>query len=265
VQVEVEVRVLDQPMHSGSASGVVPSSFRIVRQLLDRIEDSATGRVLVPETHLPEIPPKRVEQARQVAAFLGDTIWNEFPFTKGCKPMHTDNAELLLNKTWRPTLSVVGAAGMPSVQTAGNVLRTETVLKLSVRLPPLVDPPAAIAALKATLERDPPSGAHVVFDAEAPAPGWASPILADWLEASVQRASNTFYGKPALQVGEGGSIPFMGKLSAAFPKAQFVITGVLGPGSNAHGPNEFLHIQMGKNVTACVTHIVSDFNTVKSS
>jgi len=210
------------------------------------------------------IPPQRVEQAREVARFLGDHIWNEFPFTKGTKPMSGDNAELLLNKTWRPTLSVVGADGLPSVQTAGNVLRTETILKLSVRLPPQVDPAAATKALKTTLERDPPNGAKVTFEEEDPAPGWASPILAEWLESSVQRASEAFYKKPALQVGEGGSIPFMGKLSAAYPKAQFVITGVLGPGSNAHGPNEFLHVQMGKNVTSCVAHVVADFNAVKS-
>ena len=80
--------------------------------------------------------------------------------------------------------------------------------------------------------------------------------MAPWLEAAIDQASQTFFNKPAMYMGEGGSIPFMGMLGEKFPGAQFMITGVLGPHSNAHGPNEFLHIPMGKRVTACVSHVL---------
>jgi len=255
----LRVKVLDQAHHSGSASGIVPSSFRIARRLLDRIEDSETGKILVPELHV-EIPQPRIDQAVECAKSLGDSIWNEFPTTGKLKTMGTDNADKLLNKTWRPTLSVTGASGLPPANIAGNVLRTETELKLSLRLPPSCNSVAAIAAVKALLERDPPHDAQVTFTPDADGPGWASPILSPWLEDSIQKASNAFFKKPALQIGEGGSIPFMGMLGKQFPKAQFVITGVLGPSSNPHGPNEFLHLEMGKRVTACVSHVLADFS-----
>eukprot|EP01116_Phalansterium_solitarium_P000457 TRINITY_DN102_c0_g2_i1.p2 TRINITY_DN102_c0_g2~~TRINITY_DN102_c0_g2_i1.p2 ORF type:complete len:478 (-),score=207.75 TRINITY_DN102_c0_g2_i1:204-1637(-) len=259
----LRVKTVEQGVHSGSSSGVVPSSFRVARQLFDRLEDSKTGKMLVPELFV-DIPAPRIEQAKQAAQFLGDVIWNEFPLVKGSRPMGDDNTDRLLNKTWRPTLSVTGASGFPPAAVAGNVLRVETAFKLSIRLPPSADPARAGKAVKETLERDPPHGVQVVFEEETPMPGWASPILAPWLETSIQNASNAFWGKPAVQMGEGGSIPFMGLLGQQFPKAQFVITGVLGPGSNAHGPNEFLHLEMGKRVTACISQIVADFGVEKN-
>jgi acetylornithine deacetylase/succinyl-diaminopimelate desuccinylase-like protein len=96
----------------------------------------------------------------------------------------------------------------------------------------------------------------VEFKAEKGAAGWNAPELAPWLGAAAETASNTFFGKPAVYMGEGGTIPFMGMLGEKFPKAQFLITGVLGPGSNAHGPNEFLHIPTGKRLTACVASVL---------
>jgi acetylornithine deacetylase/succinyl-diaminopimelate desuccinylase-like protein len=143
------------------------------------------------------------------------------------------------------------------------VLRTESHFTLSIRLPPTVNSHKATAAVKALLEKDPPYGAKVEFVADEPANGWESPILADWLEKSITKQSNTFFGKPAVQMGEGGSIPFMGLLGEQFPKAQFVITGVLGPKSNAHGPNEFLHIEMFKSVTCIIAHVLNDFYVEK--
>jgi len=255
----LKVTVLREGLHSGAGSGVVPSSFRIVRHLLDRIEDSATGRILLPECWV-EIPQPRIEQAKQTAEVLGTAVLKTLPLAGSTRLVHDDLAELLLNRTWRPQLSVTGADGFPSAKVAGNVLRPYSAFKLSLRLPPTADPHNAITAVKTTLEKDPPHGAQVEFSAEEPDAGWSSPILANWLQASVDLASHTYYHKPPLQYGEGGSIPFMGMLGRLFPEAQFVVTGILGPSSNAHGPNEFLHIDMAIKLTCCITQLLVDFN-----
>jgi acetylornithine deacetylase/succinyl-diaminopimelate desuccinylase-like protein len=169
-----------------------------------------------------------------------------------------DTTELLLNRTWRPQLEVIGAAGLPAPEAAGNVLRPQTALKLSLRLPPTLDGGAAIAVLRELFTRNPPYGAAVTVTADQGATGWNSPPLASWLQASLARASRQFFGPDACLYGEGGTIPFMAMLGQRFPQAQFVITGVLGPHSNAHGPNEFLHLPTASRLTACVAAILAD-------
>lgn len=251
----LSVEILTEGVHSGAASGVVPSSFRILRQLLGRIEEAETGHILLPELHR-DIPEDRIHQASDAAAILGNTIYGEFPFVEGALPMGADPAELLLNKTWRPTLSVTGMDHIPSIADGGNVLRPRTSAKLSFRTPPHVDAEAAAAALKRALEADPPYGAKVHFDGEA-GPGWAAPPFAPWLARAIQDASRNAFGKDVAFIGEGGTIPFMGMLGRQFPEAQFLITGVLGPRSNAHGPNEFLDIEMGKKLTCCVSQVLA--------
>jgi acetylornithine deacetylase/succinyl-diaminopimelate desuccinylase-like protein len=250
------VEVLTEGVHSGDASGVVPSSFRIARQLLDRIDDAATGRVRSPAFHC-DIPVERVAQAKAAGAILGEMVYRRFPFAGETRPVTTDLAEAILDRTWRPALSVTGAEGLPPIASAGNVLRPRTALKLSLRLPPLVDGEAASRALKALLETDAPCGARVQFAAEQAATGWSAPPTAPWLAEALERASQRHYQRPAAMMGEGGTIPFMAMLGAKFPAAQFVITGVLGPQSNAHGPNEFLHIPSGKRLTACVAEVLA--------
>jgi len=249
--------VLTEGVHSGDASGIVPSSFRILRILLDRLEESSTGK-LIPKWLHAKIPAHRKAEARETARILRKTVYDQFPFVEGMRPISKDTTELLLNRWWRPTLSITGQAGMPDLVQGGNVLRPFTSLKLSIRLPPSLDARNLDRKLRKLLESDPPYGARVQFDAEKGASGWEAPKTAKWLADSVDRASKTFFGKPAVTWGEGGSIPFMGMLGERYPKAQFLITGVLGPHSNAHGPNEFLHIQTAKNVTACVAHVVAD-------
>jgi len=250
------VEVLTEGVHSGDASGVVPSSFRIARKLLDRIEDAATGRILGGEFHAP-IPAERVEQAARAAEILGDIVIHKYPFADGTQPMVADRADALLNRTWRPALSVTGADGLPSIANAGNVLRPQTSLKLSLRLPPPVDGELASRHLKQTLEADPPHGATVRFEGESGATGWNAPPTQAWLNRAIDEASLQFYGKPAAAMGEGGTIPFMAMLGKHFPDAQFLITGVLGPHANAHGPNEFLHVPYAKKLTACVAFVVA--------
>ncbi len=253
----LSVQVLEEGVHSGDASGVVPSSFRVLRQLLSRIEDETTGRIRL-ETLFAEIPGERLEQAKQAAAVLGSAVWDKFPFLDGMHPMHEELAELVLNRTWRPALSVTGVDGMPSLDSAGNVLRPHTAVKLSLRLPPTTDGNQAGETLKRTLLDNPPYGARIGFELEKAATGWNAPPLIPWLGSAIAQASKDFFGQPAVFMGEGGTIPFMGMLGEKFPGAQFMVTGVLGPHSNAHGPNEFLHIPTGKRVTSCVARVLAD-------
>ena len=253
----LRVDVLREGVHSGMASGIAASSMRIARSVLDRVEDSATGRIKLDALHV-TIPEDRMQQVKAAAATLGADVYRKLPLVDGMQPMDRDPVELLLNSTWRPTLSVTGADGIPSLPNAGNVLRPYTAFKLSFRLPPMVDPEKASAVVKETLEREPPYGAKVTFDADPGADGWNAPATAPWLAEAMSSASKNFFGKDAMYMGVGGTIPFMGMLGAKFPKTQFLVTGVLGPQSNAHGPNEFLHIDTGKKVTACVAQVVAE-------
>ncbi len=252
----LDVSLLTEGIHSGDGSGVVASSFRVIRQLLDRLEDSHTGLLKLTELST-EIPRQRVMQAARTAEVLGNEVWNKFPLQPGVAAVSKDNTELILNRTWRPALAITGADNMPPIRDAGNVLRPRTRLKLSIRLPPRVEPKAAVAAVKTLLERDPPYGAHVAFSDADGTSGWDAPELAPWLDKALTAASERYFGKPSMFMGEGGTIPFMFMLGEKFPKAQFCITGVLGPGSNAHGPNEFLHIPTARKLTLCVADVLA--------
>jgi acetylornithine deacetylase/succinyl-diaminopimelate desuccinylase-like protein len=253
----LEVRVLDEGVHSGHASGVVPSSFRIMRQLLSRLEDETTGEVRPADLYT-QIPSERVAEARRAAAALGDMVYAEYPFASGVSPMADDTTQLVLNRTWRPQLSVIGIDGLPKPGDAGNVLLPYTAARLSLRLPPTLDAVSAGEQVRELLEKEPPYGAQVAYDVGSSASGWNAPPQSGWLEQSLQRASQAAFGAPPAYVGEGGSIPFMAMLGEKFPQAQFVVTGVLGPHSNAHGPNEFLHIPTGKRVTMVIAQVLAD-------
>jgi acetylornithine deacetylase/succinyl-diaminopimelate desuccinylase-like protein len=250
----LRVEVLREGVHSGAASGVVPSTFRIIRQLLDRIEDAETGRVLLPRLHV-DIPPDRRAQIEETASEF--TIGDHFPWVHDhVQPMETDPVEQLLATTWRPTVSYIGSEGMPDVLMAGNVLRPQTTLQVSVRLPPTCDPDVALAELTEALTSDPPYDATVQFLDGHSGPGWNAPAFAPWLDAALTDASITAFGEPHRAFGEGGSIPFMGMLGERFPEAQFVVTGALGPDSNAHGPNEYLDVPTARRITRCVAHLL---------
>ncbi len=252
----LKVEVLEEGVHSGDAGGVVPSSFRVARRLLSRLEDEQSGEIRLHELQA-EIPAQRRRQAQAAAQVLGDAAFERFPFQGGAGPVARHGPELVLNRTWRASLEVVGAEGIPSLADAGNVLRPGTSLLISLRLPPTVDPALARDRIRETLEADPPYGARVSFKPGFVAPGWNAPALAPWLERSLETVSRDWFGPPAVMMGEGGTIPFMGMLGEKFPDAQFVITGVLGPGSNAHGPNEFLHLGTAQRLTGCVAQILA--------
>ncbi|HTW33560.1 MAG TPA: M20 family metallopeptidase [Rhizomicrobium sp.] len=252
----LSIRVLDEGVHSGSASGIVPSSFRILRELLSRLEDENTGAIVPKELYV-EVPAQRTEQAKRAAQILGSHVYDEFPFAKGVSPVSRDLSELILNRTWRPQLAVTGMDGLPQPPNAGNVMLPDTVAKVSVRLPPTLPAAKVDPILKALFESKAPYGAQVSFRNETAMTGWDAPPLAPWLETAVESASRATFGAEPAYMGEGGSIPFMAMLGEKFPKTQFVVTGVLGPHSNAHGPNEFLHIPTGKRVSACVAMIIA--------
>ena len=249
------VRVLEEGVHSGDASGIVPCSFRVLRRLLSRLEDEVTGEVRVVAAHVP-IADERRDQARAAARVLGDGVHARFPFADAAGPVSRDGAELVLNRTWRPALAVTGQDGLPALADAGNVLRPATAVKLSLRLPPGADLEACRREVETALTADPPAGCRIDIEWDHPAPGWNAPAVAPWLERATEDASRAAFGRPAVYMGEGGTIPFMAMLGDRFPRSQFLVTGVLGPQSNAHGPNEFLHIPTAKKVTLSVAHVL---------
>jgi acetylornithine deacetylase/succinyl-diaminopimelate desuccinylase-like protein len=253
----LEVSLLTEGVHSGDGTGVIAASERVVRQLLDRLEDSHTGQIKLAALAT-EIPRQRIVQAARTAEVIGDETFTKFPLQPGVQPVTRDVTELILNRTWRPGLTLTGAEGWPAIGNAGNVLRPFTKLKLSMRIPPRVDPAAAAQAVKQLLEKDPPYGAKVTFSDVTTNAGWDAPEMAPWLDKALDAASQRHFGKPAMYMGEGGTIPFMYMLGEKFPKAQFCITGVLGPGSNAHGPNEFLHLPTARKLTLCVADILAE-------
>jgi acetylornithine deacetylase/succinyl-diaminopimelate desuccinylase-like protein len=260
----LKVEILTEGIHSGDASGLVPSSFRIMRHVLDRLEDSETGHLLPKSFHC-EIPTERRQQAQATAAILGDEIYKRFPWAHHdcggsslvALPTTLDPVEALIRRTWTPTLSVTGAEGFPALKDAGNVLRPYTAFKLSLRLPPLIDAAAAVDELKTLLEDNAPYQARVTFEGASASSGWNAPAITPWFEQALNQASQAHFGAPVGYIGQGGTIPLMNLLSEGFPTAQMMVCGVLGPKSNAHGPNEFLHVPYAKRLTAAVAQVIA--------
>jgi acetylornithine deacetylase/succinyl-diaminopimelate desuccinylase-like protein len=253
----LSVRVLTEGVHSGMATGIAPTPFRILEQLLTRIENPVTGDMLLEELHA-DLPHDRRAQIVTAAQVMGAEVAGRLPWARGVQALSDDPTELIINSTWRATLAITGADGLPAVGSAGNVLLPELTVKLSLRLPPTCDATRAAQALREALERDPPYGAQVRFETGAATTGWNAPTFAPWLEESIGRASRAVYGPDAVHIGCGGTIPFMGMLGERFPRTQFFITGVLGPHANAHGPNEFLHLDYAEKLTACVSLVLAD-------
>jgi acetylornithine deacetylase/succinyl-diaminopimelate desuccinylase-like protein len=252
----LRVRVLTEGVHSGMATGIAPTPFRILEQLLARIESPISGELLLDELHV-QLPQDRRLQAAHAAKVLGAEVAGKIPWAQGVQALSNDPTELIINNTWKATLAVTGAEGLPPLPSAGNVLLPEVAVKLSLRLPPTCDAKVASRAVREALVRDPPYGAQVTFEGDGTG-GWNAPAFAPWLEESITQASRAIYGRDAVHIGCGGTIPFMGMLGKQFPKTQFFITGVLGPHANAHGPNEFLHLKYAEKLTACVSLVLAD-------
>ena len=255
---DLTVRVLTEGVHSGAAGGIVPSSFRLLRQIISRLEDENTG-VILPDFLNEQVPDVRRQEAIEAAMVLKTTFEDMYPFAGDGKPLSDDPTELVLNNTWATSLAVTGLGGAPSPEEAGNVLRPETTARLALRIPPTIDEKAAADSLTKLLTEAAPNGAEVTVDMHEPCAGWHAPVTADSLRASLSKASMDYFGADAMYIGCGGSIPFMEFLANKFPEAQFVVTGVLGPRSNAHGPNEFLHLPCAKKITAVTASLLYDW------
>lgn len=253
----INAQVLKEGIHSGSGGGVAPESFSVLRAMLDRLEDPETGHVKPDALHV-LVSEKRIQEARDVVAAKQETKDTSLPLTEGVIPVTQDPVGQILQNTWEPSLAITGSDYLPNIADAGNVLRPQTSLKLSMRIPPTLSPDVAMNSIKETLETKPPFQAKVSFIDAHGAPGWEAPTNEPWLEQALQDSSVEYFGKPYLTTGEGGSIPFMADLAQKFPQAQFMVTGVLGPQSNAHGPNEFLEIPTAKKLTCCVAHVISE-------
>jgi acetylornithine deacetylase/succinyl-diaminopimelate desuccinylase-like protein len=257
----LSVELLREGVHSGDAGGVVASSLRVMRILLDRLEDARTGDISLKGVHTP-IPQVRLEQAKEVTGVLGNEFKESYPLIQGVEPVSDDNCELILNRTWRATLSYIGADGIPGSEQAGNVLRPSSVFKLSMRIPPNSNAKETADEMKQLLEENPPYHAKVNFSIKGITNGWNAPEHPEWLEQAFSDASDSFFGKEPLFMGEGGSIPFMNLLSRKYPEAKFMVSGILGPNANAHGPNEFLHIPSVKKLTCCVAWVLAKHSDI---
>ena len=258
IGLKMKVEVLNEGVHSGGASGHVPSSFRVARALLSKLEDQNTGEVLLDELKT-DIPDYRIKETETLVSILDDEVVQEFPWKDKMKPSTDNKVEGVLRRTWKPALSIVGSDGLPSTANAGNVLRPYTTLQLSMRIPPMVDAKKATNEIEKTLKNNVPYDATIDLDFEEAADGWNAPETSPWLLDAINKASKNYFKEQPCSIGEGGTIPFMAMLGEQFPNAQFVITGVLGPKSNAHGPNEFLHIPFAKKLTCCISSILSDY------
>ena len=243
---DLTVRVLTRGVHSGAAGGIVPSSFRLLRQIMSRLGDENTG-FIKPSFLNEQIPDIRRQEAITAGQVLADSYAEMYPFAGHGGPVSDDRTELVLNNTWAPSLAITGLGGAPAPQEAGNVLRPETTARVALRIPPTTDALEATAALKALLLDSAPNNADVSATFRTPNAGWHAPVASFELKDSLMATSKDYFGAPAIAMGCGGSIPFMKFLTNRSPNAQFVVTGILGPHSNAHGPNEFLHIPAAKN------------------
>jgi acetylornithine deacetylase/succinyl-diaminopimelate desuccinylase-like protein len=252
----LEIAVLTEGVHSGAGSGIAASCFDVLRQLLTRLSDEDTGELKLAELGA-RIPEERRAQIAATARLLGESVAARMPFTPGARAMSGDPAILLENSTWKATLTVTGIDGLPHVNNAGNVLAPRLAVKLSFRTPPTVDAETAAEAIRRALESNPPYGAQVRFVSGANSVGWNAPDLEPWLERAAGEASQRYFGREVMAMGVGGTIPFMAMLGERFPRTQFLVTGVLGPHSNAHGPNEFLHIDYAKRLTGAVAHVLA--------
>ena len=252
----LSVKVSHEGVHSGMSGGAIPSSFRIQRMLLDRVENSSTGEVLIPEMHV-EISDKIKQEAATLGSILGDELWKSLPVVNTLEPQTRGADQILLDINWRPAMSVIGADGMPPVQTAGNVLRTHTDLKLSFRIPPGVKAEYVQGVVKEMLEKDPPYGAEVTYHATEPADGFHAPPLHDGVAKALDEVSMKLTGYSPMATWIGGTIPFMAMIQNKYPNACFLCTGSSGPGNNAHGPDEKLHIPHSKRLNVALAYAVA--------
>lgn len=243
--------------HSGEVGGIVPETFRILRTLLDRLDDPKTGKV-IDDLHIP-LPDWKKAEAEFMAKLAGDQLYKKYAVAEGAQYCNQDNTvQMYLDNVWNPNMSITGADGLPPVGMAGNVVRSSTSARVSMRLPPSMNPQKAEAIIREKLTKDPPYGAKITIKGGHAGSGWCMKELSPWLDKAIKEAGATFYdGKPTGSYGMGGSIPFLSELEKMFPETQIVAFGVLGPNANAHGPNEMIHLPYTKKLTCSLAHVIA--------
>jgi acetylornithine deacetylase/succinyl-diaminopimelate desuccinylase-like protein len=251
----LSVQVSSVGVHSGHGSGVMPSSFRLARQLLSRLEDEKTGEILPEWLHL-EINDEMKKTCSEIVKMKGDEM-KDFPLLEGVKKQVEDPLDIFITMNLKPSLSVIGADGIPPIESAGNVLRTNTDLKISIRTPPGMKASVVAKKVQKLLEENPPNGAHVTAKMTEVADGFLSPQLPESISSALEDACKEFYGNNSMSLFIGGTIPVMAMLQSRYSDSKFIITGAGGPGGNAHGPDEKLHIPTAKKVTKCMSSAVA--------
>ena len=244
--------------HSGIAGGIVPETFRILRALLDRVDDVKTGLVC-PEFQV-EPPEWKVKEAKDIAANYGAKLYSDFDFNEGVQPMHKEDFEALyMENTWRPNVSITGAEGLPPMSAAGNVVRSKTKVRISMRQSPGADARKMKEVLLQKLTTDVPYNAKITIEGDHTGNGWLMKELDPSMKKIVDEAAAAFYdGKPVGSYGIGGAIPFLNELETKFPSTSILAMGVLGPGTNAHAPNEMLPLDYTRRLTCALAHMAGD-------
>ena len=236
----ITVRTLDHAVHSGMYGGPVPDAMLATVRLLDSFWDAA-GDVAVPglvggEAEALDYP----EADLRADAGILDGV-------------HLIGTGSLTSRMWtKPALSIIGIDAT-SVDAASNTLLPQVRVKFSLRIAPGQDPAAAFAAIRGHAEAHAPFGAQVEVTQ-----GEAGQAFAADVEGSVYRtarwALEAAWGAAPVQIGIGGSIPFIADLLTAYPAATVLVTGVEDPDSRAHGANESLHL--GEFERACLAEIL---------
>ena len=259
ISVDLKVSLLTQGIHSGIGGGLVAESLMVLRNLIDRIEDPLTAKMLLEDLFV-QIPENRRKEIKEVVQIVGKDIISNVPFEAGVKPFSDDIEELIINNTWKPFLCVTGADGLPEASTAGNVLRPYTQVKLSIRLPPMVDSVKAGQKVVEVLTKDPIYNAVVEAKVSNTGDGWNLSNFSERLRNITSTASQRFYAGNEIQfLGEGGSIPFVQILNNKFKNSDFLVLGVTGPGSNIHGLDENLDLDFCRRLICCLAYILSDY------
>lgn len=263
--VDVTVSGCKTGYHSGEVGGIIPETFRVMRTLLERVDDSATGEVRLPECKV-EIPEWAQKEAEFMAGLSGDMLYKKYDTLEGTQAMHQDSLkDLYLNNTWRPNLSITGASGLPDIAVAGNVVRGATSVRLSMRLPPGCNPAQATAAIEKAMTTDVPYNLKVECHGGHEGSGWCMKDLEPWLDTSMRKAGADFFdGKDTGTYGMGGSIPFLSELGAMYPAATILALGLIGPKANAHAPNECINLTYAKKLTCALSHLIADVGAKKN-
>lgn len=254
VVADLSVAVAREGLHSGLVGGVVPSSFRLLRALLDRIENSSTGACLLPSLHA-DVPAGHCDALRRQAERSRPPA-SGLPLLPGVRPLSGDPLAQLLAQSWEPSVAYVGMDGMPATGAAGSVLRASTTVRLSIRLPPTVRAIDAVAALRATLEADPPAGATVRLDVHGAEDGWSTTVP-EGLGVLLDEAGVAGYGARAAECGGGATIPPLGILARRFPEAAIVPLGLVTPSCNPHGPDEHIDLDSAERLTIALATLLA--------